>query len=420
MGVQFGDEGKGKIIDVMSEHADLVCRVQGGNNAGHTIWIDGQKIVTHLLPSGILRPDKVVAIGPGVVLDPLVLLKEISNLRQQGYAITPERLWIDRRAHVIMPRHKQLEREAEERLAQETSGHSGPIGTTGRGIGPAYASRALRDGPRLCDILTAERCDAFFARHPAYRQAFEDTRNDTDLKSWMMAAEALAPFATDVAVRVQDALARGARVLIEGAQGAMLDVSFGTYPFVTSSSLVSGGAAAGLGIPPTAIDRIVGVIKAYATRVGNGPFPGELTGSLETDLRERGKEYGATTGRPRRVGWLDLVALRYFARLNGLTDLVLMKSDVLTGFDQVGLVTDYLVRSQRRPMGPLDWPSHIEEWFDLEPVLSFVPGWTELLSVDNTISNKAVRSFLATIEQRTGVPVRYVSTGPERSQGLWL
>jgi adenylosuccinate synthase len=331
-----------------------------------------------------------------------------------------------------MPLHKQQERSAEDRLRRLASGAAsesaaavstttaGAIGTTGRGIGPTYASRALRDGPRVCDVVSASRLEAFFARHPDYRRSFDGQDPGTDLSAWAAAAAKLAPFVTDVAVRAQDALARGARVLVEGAQGAMLDVSFGTYPFVTSSSLISGGAAAGLGIPPTAVDRIIGVTKAYATRVGNGPFPGELTGSLEQELRERGHEYGATTGRPRRVGWLDLVALRYFVRLNGVTDLVLIKSDVLVGCDQVGLVTDYMRRSDRRLVDALEWPCHMEDWEDVEPVLSFVPGWTEVLSVDNTISNKALRSFLAVLEQRAGVPVRYVSAGPERSQGVWL
>ena len=433
MGVQFGDEGKGKIIDVLSEHADLVCRVQGGNNAGHTIWIGKQKVVTHLLPSGILRPDKIVAIGPGVVLDPVVLQSEIAGLSSQGVSITPDRLWIDPRAHVIMPLHKQQERLGEDRLsrlaasaslpdaASDAPSAGAPIGTTGRGIGPAYASKALRDGPRVCDVVSASRLESFFARHPDYKASFSNQGSPgTDLPTWLAAAGKIAPFVTDVAARSQDALARGARVLIEGAQGAMLDVGFGTYPFVTSSSLVSGAACAGLGVPPTAVDRVIGVTKAYATRVGNGPFPGELSGTLETELRERGHEYGATTGRPRRVGWLDLVALRYFARLNGLTELVLMKSDVLAGCDQVGLVTEYVRRLDRRTIGALDWPTHIEEWEDIEPVLSFVPGWTEVLSVDNTISSRALRGFVATLEQRAGVPVRYVSTGPERSQGIWL
>jgi adenylosuccinate synthase len=424
MGVQFGDEGKGKIIDVLSERADLVCRVQGGNNAGHTIWIGEKKVVTHLLPSGILRPEKLVAIGAGVVLDPMVLLKEIDTLTAQGVPIGPDRLWIDHRAHVIMPLHKDIEHKSEKRLAQDdnsngTLGTGAAIGTTGRGIGPAYASKALRDGPRVCDIISPARLEAFFNRHPSYRDAFK-SQQAISVEDLLAAGERLSSFATDAAARSLDALAKGARVLIEGAQGSMLDVAFGTYPYVTSSSLVSGSATGGLGIPPTAVSHIIGVTKAYATRVGNGPFPGELSGTLEGTLREKGKEFGATTGRPRRVGWLDLVALRYFARINGLTDLVLMKSDVLGGFDQVGLVTDYVWRSSRKSMGVLEWPSHISQWDDLEAVISFVPGWTADLSVDNTLNEKSLRSFIETIEQRLGVPVRYVSTGPERSQGVWV
>jgi adenylosuccinate synthase len=428
MGVQFGDEGKGKIVDVLSESADLVCRVQGGNNAGHTIWIGSTKIVTHLLPSGILRPEKRVAIGAGVVLDPLMLLKEISSLEALGVSVTPDRLWIDPRAHIIMPLHKEIERSAESRLAaqanQPTSSASpsamvGPVGTTGRGIGPTYASKANRDGPRLCDITSAARLTGFLARHPSYEQGF-DSPGGPSLADLIAAGQRLAPFVTDVAARTHEALQQGAKVLIEGAQGAMLDVAFGTYPYVTSSSLISGSAAGGLGIAPTRIDKIIGVIKAYATRVGNGPFPGEIKGNLEHELREKGREYGATTGRPRRVGWLDLVALRYFANINGLTDLVLMKSDVLSGFDQVGLVTDYLNRETRKPLKATEWPSHIEEWANIEPVISFVPGWTGDLNVDNTFNQDALQEFIKTVEKQSSLPVRYLSTGAERTQGFWL
>jgi adenylosuccinate synthase len=412
MGVQFGDEGKGKIIDVLSEQADLVCRVQGGNNAGHTIWVGDKKTVTHLLPSGILRPGKKVAIGAGVVLDPLVLLQEIEKLRQMGVSITPERLWIDPRAHVILPLHRDREKQSETRLKSEGSEGTGAIGTTGRGIGPTYASRANREGPRLCDLINAEYFEAFLARHPEYRFGL----GNEELAHILECGKQLAPFVCDVAALSNDALESGAKVLIEGAQGAMLDVAYGTYPFVTSSSLISGSAAGGLGIAPTRIHKIVGVIKAYATRVGNGPFIGEISGTLENHLREVGKEYGATTGRPRRVGWLDLVALRYFSRLNGLTDLVVMKSDVLCGFDNVGLVTDYIDKQKVKSIS--EWPVNIQQWQNVEPALSYFSGWTDLINVNNTL-NMNLLKFMQCIEEATKVPVRYVSTGPERSQGVW-
>lgn len=427
MGVQFGDEGKGKIVDVLSESADLVCRVQGGNNAGHTIWIGKQKIVTHLLPSGILRPEKKVAIGAGVVLDPLVLLKEIKSLEDQGISISPDRLWIDARAHVIMPKHRLFEKSSEEQLAKDGAA----IGTTGRGIGPTYASKAHRDGPRVADILSRERLEAFFERHPDYREGFASSEA---LEEFIQAGGRIAPFVTDAAVRSQEALKKGLKVLIEGAQGAMLDVAFGTYPYVTSSSLIAGSAAGGLGIPPTSVGHIVGVTKAYATRVGNGPFVGELSGSVETLLREKGQEFGATTGRPRRIGWLDLVALRYFTSLNGLTDLVLMKPDVLSGFDQVGLVSDYLHRKNQKSLGALDWPTRLSEWSDIEASISYHPGWTDVFNVDNTFNEKQrtgktsgkedlhknLASFIRLLETQVGVPIRYVSTGPERSEGVWI
>lgn len=411
-GVQFGDEGKGKIVDVLSADADLVCRVQGGNNAGHTIWIGDRKVVTHLLPSGILRPEKKVAIGAGVVLDPVVLVQEIEKLRKEGVPIDGSRLWLDPRAHIIMPLHKLLERKSEDSLTQTGAA----IGTTGRGIGPTYASRANRNGPRVCDLVHPEHLEAFLSTHVEFQEGFTSEIR----AAYAEAGAALKEFVTDVALRANDALEQGARVLIEGAQGAMLDVAFGTYPFVTSSSLISGSAAGGLGISPTRINRVVGVIKAYMTRVGNGPFPSELEGQLSETLREKGKEYGATTGRPRRVGWLDLVALRYFARLNGITDFVLMKSDVLDGFESVGVLTDYVDKKTARSTSfSFGWPIAAKEWEQVEPVVEFFSGWEQLLNVDNTL-NVNFRTFVGFIEDRTKVPVRYVSSGPERSEGIWL
>lgn len=411
-GVQFGDEGKGKIVDMLSADADLICRVQGGNNAGHTIWIGDRKVVTHLLPSGILRPEKQVAIGAGVVLDPIALVQEIEKLRKEGVQIDGSRLWLDPRAHIIMPLHKLLERKSEDSLTQTGAA----IGTTGRGIGPTYASRANRNGPRVCDLVNPEYLDSFLSTHQEFQEGFTSEVH----AEYTKAGDALREFVTDVALKANDALDQGARVLIEGAQGSMLDVAFGTYPFVTSSSLISGSAAGGLGISPTKINRVVGVLKAYMTRVGNGPFPSELEGQLSETLREKGKEYGATTGRPRRVGWLDLVALRYFARLNGITDFVLMKSDVLDGFESIGIVTDYVDKKTSRSASfSFGWPVASGDWEKVEPVVEFFSGWTKLLNVENTL-NVNFRAFVGFIENHTKVPVRYVSSGPERSEGIWL
>lgn len=408
-GVQFGDEGKGKIVDILSEQADLVCRVQGGNNAGHTIWIGQKKVVTHLLPSGILRPDKRVAIGAGVVLDPFVFIEEIQSLELGGVSITKDRLLLDPRAHVILPLHKLREKESEATLSKTGSA----VGTTGRGIGPTYASRSMREGPRVCDILSEKSLDTFLSTYPQYEEGLTPEKR----KELLMAGQKLSEFVTDVAAASLQALEDGAKLLIEGAQGAMLDVSFGTYPYVTSSSLVSGSAAGGLGIPPTRISRIVGIIKAYMTRVGNGPFPSELSGAFSDSLREKGQEFGATTGRPRRVGWLDLVALKYMSKLNGLTDIALMKADVLDGFEQIGVVTDYIDKRTSKPME--SWPMTTEDWTEIEPVVEYFSGWERLLNVENTL-NVPVSTFVRSIEERTRVPVRYLSTGPERSEGIWL
>lgn len=408
LGAQFGDEGKGKLIDVLAENADLVCRVQGGNNAGHTIWIGNEKIVTHLLPSGILRENCEVGIGAGVVIDPLVLRDEIAHIKAKGFDVSAERLHVDFRAHVILPYHKSLDLERELTRSQNGS----PIGTTGRGIGPAYASKAYREGPRMADLASPENFNRVLEQNPHLQKGLDASTKDALLE----AGERLRPHLKDVAMIANNRLGMGARLLLEGAQGAMLDVSYGTYPFVTSSNLVAGSCAGGLGIAPWRIKAICGVIKAYATRVGNGPFPGELHGSLEGRIRDTGREYGSTTGRPRRVGWIDLVALRYLARLNGLTSLALMKSDVLSGFETVGLIQAYRDRRTGKTMQGL--PMTQTAWESVEPVVEFCEGWENVVNVDGTFNEK-MYGFLKTIEEFVEVPVVYTSTGPERNQGHW-
>jgi adenylosuccinate synthase len=408
LGAQYGDEGKGKLVDVMSEQADLVCRVQGGNNAGHTIWVRGEKIVTHLLPSGLLRENCEVAIGAGVVIDPFVLAEEMSTVAAKGVDLRENRFFIDYRAHVILPYHKAVDLQRE--LSRSQSGTA--IGTTGRGIGPAYASKAYRDGPRMVDLLSEEALNRWLKSQPHLEEGLTP-----DVKSSLLSiGKKLAPHLKDVAMMACNRLDEGARVMMEGAQGAMLDVSFGTYPYVTSSNLISGSCAGGLGIPPWKVRTILGVVKAYSTRVGNGPFPGELSGSLETRIREIGREFGSTTGRSRRIGWLDLVVLRYLARINGLTGLAVMKADVLAGFDSVGIVTAY--KDKRTGTLAQGYPMSAQAWENVEPVVEFCPGWENV--VDETLKCvPAYNSFLRTIEEFTGIPVVYASTGPERDEGIW-
>jgi len=408
LGMQYGDEGKGKLVDVLAEHADLVCRVQGGNNAGHTIWVRGEKVVTHLLPSGVLRENCEVAIGAGVVVDPFVLAEEMSAVASRGFDLRPERFFIDYRAHVILPYHKITDMSRE--LTRSKSGAA--IGTTGRGVGPTYASKAFRDGPRMIDITNPASLDTWLAQHPHLEEGLTP-----DVKSSLLSiGKQLTPHLKDVSMMACNRLAQGGRVMVEGAQGAMLDVSFGTYPFVTSSNLIAGSCAGGLGIPPWKLKNILGVIKAYSTRVGSGPYPGELSGTIETRIREIGREYGSTTGRPRRVGWLDLVALRYLARVNGLTCLAMMKADVLSGFDSVGLVTDY--RDARTGRVADGYPMSSQAWDAVEPVLEFCPGWKSVVD-DTSKLVPAYERFLEKVEAFTGVPVVYASTGPEREEGVW-
>lgn len=411
LGAQFGDEGKGKLVDLLAADADLVCRVQGGNNAGHTIWIDGEKIVTHLLPSGILRENCEVGIGAGVVVDPFVLAEELDAIEAKGVNLDPERFHLDFRAHVILPYHKLQDQNRE----TERSGNGRAIGTTGRGIGPCYASKAYREGPRLAELASPESWKRWAAQNPRLLEGMEPGQRAALLEL----GQRFKPYLRDVAMLATNRLKQGARVMLEGAQGAMLDVSFGTYPFVTSSQLVAGSCAGGLGIAPWAVKRVVGVVKAYSTRVGNGPYPGELSGTMETHLREVGREYGSTTGRPRRVGWLDLVSLRYLANLNGLTDLALMKSDVLSGCEHVGVVTDYRDARTGAPMN--GFPMTLEAWERVEAVVDFLPGWEQLtVSPDSDELSPHLAAFVEGIAKYTGVKVSYVSTGPDRNEGIWL
>ncbi len=408
LGVQYGDEGKGKLVDVLAEQAELVCRVQGGNNAGHTIWVNGEKIVTQLLPSGILRENCEIGIGAGVVVDPLVLRAEIKKIKEQGYDITPERLHVDYRASVILPYHKNMDLKRELERSKNTT----KIGTTGRGIGPTYASRAYREGPRIAEIANPELFKKWLKANPYLAEGLEGKTLDEFLET----CELLRPYMKDLAMIANNRLSQGARVLLEGAQGAMLDISFGTYPYVTSSNLVAGSCAGGLGIPPWKITDVLGVIKAYSTRVGNGPYPAELTGSFADELRERGHEFGTNTGRPRAVGWLDLVALRYLAKVNGLTGLAIMKADVLAGIEHIGLITAY--NDKRTNSEMVGYPMTQNAWDNVEPVIEYFDGWETVANGKNL--HKNYKTFVKKIEEFIDVPSAYISTGAERNEGIWL
>ncbi len=410
VGAQWGDEGKGKIVDVLSEQADIVARYQGGANAGHTIVIDGQQYILHLIPAGILHPRPLCIIGNGVVVDPTALLEEITMLQQHGVQIQG-RLFISHKAHVIMPYHKLLDAANEQRQG---------IGTTGRGIGPAYADKINRTGIRIVDLLDPERLEKKLRKNIAEKAALlrqyyhiePDLQLDAIVEAYLSFDKKIDPFVRDVTVLLAEAIREGKTILLEGAQGALLDVDHGTYPYVTSSNPTSGGACTGLGIPPTAITEILGIVKAYTTRVGNGPFPTEQQNAYGERLRQLGSEFGATTGRARRCGWLDLVALRYSAMINGFTSIALTKLDVLSAFSEIPVATAYRLHGKRLSHFPVDPPT-LEQ---VEPEYTLLPGWQQSLEGVRSFRElpKAAQRYVEFIEQFLEVPVRMISTSPNR------
>ena len=417
MGAQWGDEGKGKVTDMLAERADAVVRFQGGNNAGHTIVRDGETWKLHLMPSGILHPGKLCVIGNGVVIDPKVLVDELDELRRRKVDIRALR--ISANAHLIMPYHLMLDHAGETKLGKLE------IGTTRRGIGPCYADKALRLGIRVQDlldekILKKKIVAALEPKRLSLRPYAK--RPELDLQSmteeYLSYGHVLEPFIADTSRLVLRRLDDDQVVVFEGAQGALLDIDHGTYPFVTSSNPVAGAACTGAGVGPKDIDEVWGITKAYVTRVGAGPFPTELDGDLAEEIRERGGEYGTTTGRPRRVGWLDLVALRYAARLNSLTALAVTKLDVLSGFDRLCVATSY-----RGPEDAefTDFPYHqtvlhhaTGEYVELE-------GWTEDISDcrDESDLPPACRDYLRFVSEFVGVPIALIGVGPGREQTIW-
>jgi adenylosuccinate synthase len=417
VGAQWGDEGKGKVTDLLAERADAVVRFQGGNNAGHTIVRDGVEWKLHLIPSGILYPGKTCVIGNGVVIDPKVLTEELDGLRRRG--VDTGGLRISANAHMIMPYHLLLDLAGEQRLG------SLQIGTTRRGIGPCYADKAARLGIRVQDLLDGKILKkkitaALEPKQLMLRPHAKDPQLDLHAmtEEYLTYGHRLEKYITDTSRLIWDKLDADRVVIFEGAQGALLDIDHGTYPFVTSSNPVAAAACIGAGVGPKDIDEVWGVAKAYATRVGAGPFPSELDGALGDELRSRGGEYGTTTGRARRTGWLDLVALRYAARINSLTGLVITKLDVLSGLETVRLGTSY-----RGAEGAefSDFPYHQSVLHHAAAEYEELPGWSEDLSDCRTLDDLPpdARAYLDRISEYTGVPVVLVSVGPGRDQVIW-
>lgn len=415
VGAQWGDEGKGKIVDILSAEADVVARYQGGANAGHTIVIGNTKYVLHLIPSGILHPKVQCVIGNGVVLDPVALMHEIAVLEAAGISVQG-RLFISHQAHLIMPYHKLLDATREQQ--SETQ-----IGTTGRGIGPAYIDKFSRVGIRIVDLLDRpsfeEKLRANLAEKNAILQKIygrEELDAGSIVSEYLDFDVKMDAYITDTSLLLNQALRDGKRVLMEGAQGALLDVDHGTYPFVTSSNPTSGGACTGLGVPPTAISSIIGVAKAYSTRVGNGPFPTELTDETGKKLRRDGAEFGTTTGRPRRCGWLDLTALKYSAMINGITEFALTKLDVLNALGEIKVCTRYTHPAK----AVKTFPSDAATLEAVAPHYETLPGWNCSLEGIRRYDDlpAAARAYVEYIEQYTGVRVSMVSVSPAREDTI--
>lgn len=419
VGTQWGDEGKGKIVDLLTERADCVVRFQGGNNAGHTLVVNGRKFIFHLIPSGILHPGKTCMIGNGVVLDPAVLIQEMDRLKEHGIEVSPSDLLISRTVHIIMPYHRALD------LARENKKGNTKIGTTGRGIGPCYEDKVARVGIRLHDLfdpaILRDKIERnleeknfmflhFYSQTPLHASAIEE--------EYLAYGQRLAPYAANVSERLHEARRSGLNLLYEGAQGTHLDIDHGTYPYVTSSNTVAGNACCGSGMGPTGIHRVLGVVKAYTTRVGGGPFPTELFDDIGQKIQQIGGEFGATTGRPRRCGWLDMVVVNTSVRLNGLSGLAITKLDVLSGIPTLKVAVGYRCGTQELKATPPELAA-LEA---CQPIYEELAGWEEDISgvrrfedlPDNT------RRYLKAVEEIAGIPLSIVSVGPGREQTIVL
>lgn len=417
VGTQWGDEGKGKIVDLLTSRADVVVRFQGGNNAGHTLKVAGEQIIVHLIPSGILYPNTLNIIANGLVVDPEVLLQEKAELRKRGFFQRDDQLLISERAQVIMPYHKVIDLGREEILGNAR------IGTTGRGIGPAYEDKASRMGIRVSDLIRPERLRERVTRSLDEKNFLIEHRfgrpkvdPEATIEEYLEYGRQLQPHITDTTHVLFTKISGGSRVLFEGAQGTLLDIDHGTYPFVTSSNVVSGNVCCGSGVSPLKLKQIWGVVKAYSTRVGQGGFPTELNDDLGDTIREKGGEYGATTGRPRRCGWLDAVVLNHSVRLNGVTGLALTKMDVLTGISPIRICIGYELDG--KPMDRV--PADVGDLGKVVPRYREVKGWEEPLGDCRSFDDlpKNARDYVETVEHLTGVPITIISVGPARDQSI--
>lgn len=413
VGTQWGDEGKGKITDILAEHVDLVVRYQGGNNAGHTVCVGEETFKLHLIPSGVLYESCTCIIGNGVVLDPEVFFKEIETLKNQNIHVTSDRLKISSLTHVITPLHRQLDNQ------QESKRHEEKIGTTGRGIGPTYTDKIMRTGLRVQDLLNPALIRSRLQKqHWELRLPEGEFDLEAVIEQYAAFGERLRPFIIDSSLYINKAIKEGKKIIMEGAQGTMLDVDHGTYPFVTSSNPISGGACVGAGIGPQKIDKVIGVTKAYITRVGEGPFITELNDEVGEFLRERGGEFGTTTGRPRRCGWLDLVVLKYAVRVNGLTSICFTKVDVLDGLKSIKVCTKY-----KTPDGYLEeFPLDLDTFSKCEPVYEELPGWDDDTSGITAWEElpKNAKNYISFVSKFVGVDIKMISVGTRRRQTIHI
>lgn len=415
IGAQWGDEGKGKITDYLAETAQVVVRYQGGTNAGHTIETGGKQYKLHLIPSGVLYKNTLNIIGDGVVIEPEALFEEIDYLKSLGAAV--DNLIISDRAHIVMPYHKVLDK-----MSEKGRGKS-DIGTTGKGIGPCYTDKFERSGIRVCDLLDREEFIKLARRNIEYKNLIitriyggEALNGDSIIEKYLGYADKLRPYVKDTTEVLYEEMKKGSRVLFEGAQGTLLDIDYGTYPYVTSSHPISGGVCVGAGVGPKYIDRVYGVCKAYTTRVGKGPFPTELFDDMGNSIREKGREYGTTTGRPRRCGWLDLVIVKFATRLSSITDIAITKLDTLSGIEKVKVCTGYELNGEIIDR----FPASLNELSKCKPVFEEFEGWDD--SVKNARKYEdlpySARKYLKRIEEVTGSRVSIVSVGPERDQTI--
>jgi adenylosuccinate synthase len=419
VGAQWGDEGKGKVVDIYTENADEVVRYQGGNNAGHTLVVGNEKTVLHLIPSGILHEGKRCLIGNGVVLDPKVFLQEIEKLKKRGYLADDRQLVIDGNAHVIMPYHKAID------IAREGKSGARKIGTTGRGIGPTYEDKVGRRGIRIADLanpdIFARKVRELLPEKNFFLTQYlgeEPLSEEAILEEYGAYGRELVKYIGNISLLLNRSIAAGNKVLFEGAQGSLLDIDHGTYPYVTSSSTVAGGACIGTGVGPRFLDEVIGIAKAYVTRVGEGPFPTELNDEMGDKLRRDGNEFGSTTGRPRRTGWFDAVALRDAVRTSGMTGLAITKMDVLNDLETIKICTAYAYRGDLLE----DFPKDLDVLKECTPVYEEVPGWQSDLTEArrNEELPELARDYLRKLEMVTGCPVVLVSVGPRRDQTIQL